>query len=112
MAALVFLAGLSFIRAEDWTVNGKTYNNVTVSKVDADRVHITYDGGIGAILLSDLPPDLQKKFNYDPNAAAAATAAEKAREQASDAQVAAAAKANQAATASQRLKQVTTLSRH
>src|SRR5271156_5255557 len=55
--------------AEDWTVNGKDYHNVKVGQVEADRVHITYDGGIGAVMLSDLPPDLKKRFNYDPQAA-------------------------------------------
>jgi len=58
--------------AEDWTVNGKDYHNVTVGKVEPDRVHITYDGGIGTVMLSDLTPELQKRFNYDPAQAKAA----------------------------------------
>lgn len=70
--------------AEDWTVNGKDYHNVTVGQVDADKVHITYDGGVGTILLSALSPDLQKKFNYDPVAAKAATHAQAQREAQSD----------------------------
>jgi len=63
-------------RAEDWTVNGKTYHNVTVTKVEPDKVHIMFDGGIGSVNLSDLPPDLQKRFNYDPQAAKVAEKAE------------------------------------
>lgn len=51
---------------EDWTVAGKDYHNVTVGQVEADRVHITYDGGLGTIALADLSPDLQKRFGYDP----------------------------------------------
>ncbi|MCE0483605.1 MAG: hypothetical protein LV479_05140 [Methylacidiphilales bacterium] len=54
-------------------MNGKTFHNVTVGKVEVDRVHITYDGGIGTVALADLPPDLQKRFNYDPAQAKAAT---------------------------------------
>ena len=57
----------------DWTVNGKDYHNVTVGKVEPDLVHITYDGGTGTVMLSDLTPELQKRFNYDPKAAAQAS---------------------------------------
>jgi hypothetical protein len=65
--------------AEDWSVNGKDYHNVTVGKVEPDRVHITYDGGIGTVMLSDLTPELQKRFNYDPQKAKAAAKAEEER---------------------------------
>jgi hypothetical protein len=60
-------------RAEDWTVNGKDYHNVTVGQVEPDRVHITYDGGVGTVMLSDLTPELQKRFDYDPQKAKAST---------------------------------------
>ena len=82
----VIVAGLCCLtaRAEDWTVNGKDYHNVTVSKVDPDKVHITFDGGIGSINLADLPPDLRKRFNYDPQAAKTAVKAEADREAKSD----------------------------
>ena len=70
--------------AEDWTVNGNTYHNVTVTKVDSDKVHITYDGGIGSVNLADLPADLQKRFNYDPAKAKAAEQAEAERQAESD----------------------------
>jgi prefoldin subunit 5 len=53
-------------------VQGKTYHDVVVGAVEADRVHITYDGGIGALNLADLPPDIQKRLGYDPQKAAAA----------------------------------------
>jgi len=54
---------------KDWTVNGRDYHNVNVTQVETDRVHITYDGGLGTVMLSDLTPELQKRFNYDPVAA-------------------------------------------
>jgi len=53
----------------DWIVNGTVYHHVTVSQIEPDRVHIAYDGGAGTVQLSDLPPDLQKRFNYDPTKA-------------------------------------------
>jgi hypothetical protein len=54
---------------KDWTVNGREFYNVTVGEVEADRVNITYDGGLGTVMLADMPRDLQKRFNYDPAAA-------------------------------------------
>jgi hypothetical protein len=56
-----------------WTVQGKDYHNVVVTKVEADTVSIMYDGGMGRINTSDLTPDLQKMFNYDPQASALAS---------------------------------------
>jgi len=72
----IIVAGLCCltVRAEDWTLNGKTLRNVTVGQVEAENVHITYDGGVGSVALADLPPDLQKRFNYDPAKAKAAEA--------------------------------------
>ena len=70
---------------EDWTVNGRDYHNVKVGQVEPDRVHITYDGGLGTVLLKDLPPDLQKRFNYDP-AQAKATARQRDTDQQAAAQ--------------------------
>ena len=54
---------------ENWSVNGRDYHDVKVTQVEADRVHITYDGGLGTVMLADLPPELQKRFNFDPAAA-------------------------------------------
>src|ERR1035438_7040862 len=86
----VIVAGLccSMAWAEDWTVNGKDYHNVTVGKVEPDRVHITYDGGIGTVMLSDLTPELQKRFNYDPKAAAQASQQKAAADAQAEAEVA------------------------
>jgi hypothetical protein len=69
---IAILAGLLCLtaQAEDWTVNGKIYHNVVVGIVEADRVHVTYDGGVGTVNISDLPPDVQKRLGYDPQKAA------------------------------------------
>jgi hypothetical protein len=68
------------LRAEDWTVDGKDYHNIKVGTVDPDKVHISYDGGIGSVPLADLTPDLQKRFGYNPSKAKeAASADEQAR---------------------------------
>lgn len=85
---ILLLATALPICAEDWTVNGKNYKSVVTGKVEADRVHITYEGGVGTIMLVDLPPDLKKRFNYDPVAAKAASDVEAQREAQSDKMVA------------------------
>ena len=64
------------LRADDWkTTDGKTYQNVVVVKTEPDAVTITHKDGGALVPLSTLPPDLQKKFNYDPATAKAAAAA-------------------------------------
>ncbi len=86
---------------KDWTVNGKDYHNVIVGQVDADRVHITYDGGLGTVMLSDLPPDLQKRFNYDPVAAKQTTQERAQQASQADAELAAEMRQNAKAGAAQ-----------
>lgn len=90
MTALFVLLFVStcVTRAEDWTIQGKTFHNVQVGTVEADRVHITYDGGLGTVNLADMPPDLQKRFGYDPAKAAALSASRLRLAAASDAVVA------------------------
>ena len=62
---IVLLSPMAF--AEDWTTSdGKTYSNVTVLKSDAQSVTILDKDGGARILLVNLPPDLQKRFNYTP----------------------------------------------
>jgi hypothetical protein len=55
-----------------WTVLGKVYHNVVITKVEPDRVLFTADDGLGSFAMTDLTPDLQKMFNYDPIMAAQA----------------------------------------
>lgn len=66
---VVILAGLGILaaRAEDWVVNGKTYHNVTVDRVDGQDVHITFDDGITTLAMADLPPDVQKRLTPAPD---------------------------------------------
>jgi hypothetical protein len=80
---LLVIAGMfasaTTIFAEDWTTtDGKKYISVTVIKVEADSVTILDSDGGARVPLATLPPDLQKKFNYDPQKAADAA---KARDQ-------------------------------
>jgi hypothetical protein len=77
---LVFLAALgvaslspSSLRAEDWkTTDGKVYQDVKVVGLQPDTVTILHQDGGASVPLANLPPDLQKRFNYDPAQAKAA----------------------------------------
>lgn len=73
LAAALFFLGQASLLAEDWmTTYGKVYRNVTVLKVEADAVTILHQDGGALVPLKLLPPDLQKRFNYDPLKAQAA----------------------------------------
>lgn len=69
LGALV-LAALS-ARAADWKIGDQIYQDVQVKQVTPRAVIIQHRGGISQILLADLPPDAQKQFGYDPQAAMA-----------------------------------------
>src|ERR1700761_6288647 len=80
----LLIIGFGVAQAEDWDVKGKTYHNVQVKSSDDAFVSIMYDGGIGRVALADLPPDVRKRFTYDPAKSKAALDAEAARVAASD----------------------------
>jgi thiol-disulfide isomerase/thioredoxin len=52
------------------SVGAKTYHNVTVIGANLTDLYFTHDGGITNLRLKYLPEELQKRFNYDPKAAA------------------------------------------
>lgn len=47
------------------TMDGKTYADCQVLKVDTDGVVVNYSGGITKILFVLMAPDVQKEFGYD-----------------------------------------------
>ena len=52
------------------TIDGITYSNVTWRTVTPTTVTIFHRTGIASIPLEKLPPELQKRFGYDPQQAA------------------------------------------
>ncbi len=73
VAGLCLILSASSLRADDWkTTDGKVYQNVSVVKAEPDAVTILHQNGGALVPLATLPPDLQKKFNYDPIKAKAA----------------------------------------
>lgn len=72
------------IKLDLLVVHARTYTNVTVLAYNTTHVFFTYAGGSAGVKLKDLDPELQKRFNYDPAAAAEAEkqqAADEARYQ-------------------------------
>jgi hypothetical protein len=58
--------------ADDFkTISGKEYKNAKVSRVEPDGIVIAFSGGIVKLPFTELPSEIQKKYGYDPQAAAA-----------------------------------------
>jgi hypothetical protein len=61
--------------AEDLTtLDNNTYHDIRVSRIEVDGIIALYSGGGGKIFFTNLPPDLQKRYGYDPAKAAALAA--------------------------------------
>ncbi len=63
------------------TLDNHSYANCHVIKIDQDGVIFSNDAGITKIEYAMMPPNLQKKFGYTPQAAVAQTEAELRAEQ-------------------------------
>lgn len=62
--------------ADDFkTINGKEYQDATVSRVEPDGVVLTSKSGIAKVYFTELPKDVQQRFHYDAMRAAQFSAA-------------------------------------
>jgi chromosome segregation ATPase len=62
--------------ADDFqTTNGKEYKNATVTRVEPDGIVVKSKSGISKVYFSELPKEVQERFHYNPEKAAAAQAA-------------------------------------
>lgn len=82
VAVLFFVCGVVTVLAEEPNtlpatimVDGVTYSNVTWGTVTPATVTIFHTTGIMTVPLDKLPPELQKRFGYDPKKAADYSAA-------------------------------------
>jgi uncharacterized membrane protein YgcG len=76
-AALAILAALcvSITLADDFkTIDGKEYKNVTVRRVEPDGIVLTSKSGISKVYFAELPKEVQERYHYDPEKAAAYSA--------------------------------------
>jgi len=75
---LILAAGLiasSAFAVDIKTTDGTIYRGVEITGVAADAITVSYSDGIARIPFAVLPPEIQKQFNYNPQAAAAAVEA-------------------------------------
>jgi hypothetical protein len=75
---LAILAALSasITLADDFKTNGgKEYESATVTRVEADGIVVRTKGGISKLYFTELPKEVQERFHYDPEKAAAARTA-------------------------------------
>ncbi|MFI5356307.1 MAG: C1 family peptidase [Opitutales bacterium] len=86
-------------RLDELAVGATVYHDVEIMSVSARSVMFRYRGGMASALLRELSPDLQARFGYDPQAAAASDAALTRAIADREAQQAVAAEARQAAQA-------------
>jgi hypothetical protein len=78
-ATLAILAALSasLALAEDFkTNNGKEYKDATVTRMEPDGIFVKTKTGIIKLYFAELPPEVQRRFNYNPQQAAAFAAAQ------------------------------------
>ena len=62
------LAGFACVRlfAEDFTTtDGKKFEGVTVTRIEADGITVMTDSGIAKLFFAKLPEEVQKKYGYD-----------------------------------------------
>jgi len=59
------------------TLNGKTFEAVTIKRVDPDGLIILHKEGVAKVLFTDLAEELRIKYGYDAQKAAAFQAAQK-----------------------------------
>jgi chromosome segregation ATPase len=65
----------SIALADDFkTTDGKEYKNVTVSRVEPDGIVLSSKSGISKVYFAELPKEVQQRFSYDPEKAAAYSA--------------------------------------
>jgi hypothetical protein len=75
--AIIATLSASIAVADDFkTTEGKEYKNATVNHVEPDGIVVRTKSGISKIYFTELPKEVQQRFNYDPNKATAYSAAE------------------------------------
>jgi hypothetical protein len=67
----------SLALADDFkTVAGKEYKNATVTQIEPDGIVVKSKSGIFKIYFQELPKEVQQRFNYNPQQAAAFASAQ------------------------------------
>ena len=75
LAILVALSASTALADDFKTIHGKEYKNVTISRVEPDGIVLTSKSGISKVYFVELPKEVQERFHYNPEKAAAGQAA-------------------------------------
>lgn len=79
---------VSFALADDFkTSDGKEYKDATVTHVEPDGIVVKTKSGISKLYFQELPKDVQQRFDYDPQQAAAYSGQQNAAMQRSNQQL-------------------------
>src|SRR5438876_135815 len=79
---LLILSFAPVVLADDFkTIEGKEYKNVKVSRIEPDGIVLMTKSGISKVYFTELPKEVQDRFNYDPQKAAAYSAEQNAAEE-------------------------------
>ena len=79
IAILTTLFATSFLLADEFkTVDGKEYKDATVTHVEPDGIVVKTKSGITKLYFTELPQDVQQRFNYNSQGAAAYSAEQNA----------------------------------
>jgi hypothetical protein len=72
---LLFSAGIASGQTNDAhfdvlrTLDGRSFKNATITRTTAAYAVVDFDGGGANVAFTNLPPDLQTRYHYDPAAA-------------------------------------------
>src|SRR6266446_10975749 len=98
---IVSFASAAF--SEDFkTVNGKEYNDASITRVDPDGIVVKTKSGIAKVYFAELPKDVRERFHYDQQKASAYSAEQAANYTAYQKQQEEAQRQREAATAKQK----------
>jgi hypothetical protein len=87
IAILATLLATSFALADEFkTVDGKEYKDATVTHVEPDGIVVKTKSGITKLYFTELPKDVQQRFNYNPQGAVTYSAEQNAAMQKSSEQ--------------------------
>ena len=83
LITFVILCSALVALAEDFkAIDGKEYKNVKVSRVEPDGIVLISKSGISKVYFTELPKDVQDRFHYDAEQAAAYSAEQTASQMA------------------------------
>ncbi len=87
IVAIYFVASLSAFSIDITTINGKTYSDVIVQRVEPDGISIKHSAGIIKLFANELPQDVREQYGLTPEAAKRYQAQRSAALQARDEQM-------------------------